>query len=244
MSKTLETLTYPLRFLDFLAFEAHVRGMRTSRGVPDAEIDKYVALWKSDCAYFELALSKRQVYADGDTVPIPGFVEKPDYEFEIGCLLGRETAANMTDAEAEDFFRNHCRITILNDFSARDFQEKDRNLGLGVARSKSIIGKAIGPEFVPASSFDLRKSALSLRVNGEERTKTTYSTSYWTFPKIFAHLSRQNILLDAGTIVGSGTIGGGCIAEHGGKYPWLKTGDAIEMSVEGVGILRNTITIR
>jgi 2-keto-4-pentenoate hydratase/2-oxohepta-3-ene-1,7-dioic acid hydratase in catechol pathway len=239
MTTALQILTFPLRFLDFLAFEAHVVGMRKSRNVPQEEIEKYLVLWRNDCAYYELALSKRQVYEHDEKVPIPPMVQKPDYEFEVGCLLQETTRLNMSLEEAEVFFKKHCSLTILNDFSARDFQEKDRQLGLGVARSKSIMGKAIGPRFVPAKELDLPGLELVLRVNGEERTRTTYGTCTWTFPRIISHLSQQNIILEAGTLIGSGTVGGGSIAEHGGKYPWLKKGDVVEMEAVGIGILRN-----
>lgn len=238
---TANILTFPLRFLDFLAFEAHVRGMRKSRNVPEEEIEKYLAIWRSDCAYYELALSRRQVYSHDESVTIPPSVKQPDYEFEVGCLLGASTRLDMSDKDAETFFKESCSLTVLNDFSARDFQEKDRLLGLGVARSKSILGKAIGPRFVPASQIDLAGSELILKVNGEERTRTNYGTCTWTFPRIFSHLSRQNIVLEAGTLIGSGTVGGGSIMEHGGKYPWLKSGDTLEMEAKGIGLLRNRI---
>lgn len=236
-----EILTFPLRFLDFLAFEAHVRGMRKSRNVPESEIEKYLEIWRNDCAYYELALSKKQIYTDNQRIAIPSFVQKPDYEFEVGCLLEADMKTEMSLEECELFFKNRCQLTILNDLSARDYQERDRQLGLGVARSKSILGKAIGPVFVPAGQLQLPQLKLTLKVNGEKRTETTYGTCFWTFPKIVHHLSKQHILLDRGTLIGSGTVGGGSIAEFGAKYPWLKSGDLIEMEVEGIGILRNTI---
>src|SRR5438128_9362494 len=101
MTAATSRLTFPLRFLDFLAFEAHVRGMRTSRGVSEEEIEKYLSVWRSYCAYYELALSKRQVYASGESVAVPRMVQKPDYEFEIGCLLTAGTRPGMTPDEAE-----------------------------------------------------------------------------------------------------------------------------------------------
>jgi 2-keto-4-pentenoate hydratase/2-oxohepta-3-ene-1,7-dioic acid hydratase in catechol pathway len=241
MTYITQTLTFPLRFLDFLGFEEHVRGMRKTRNFSEEETEKFLSLWRSEIAYYELALSKRQVYEHDQKIPLPSFVKMPDYEFELGCLLNKNTELNMSESEAELFFKNHCDLTLLNDLSARDFQEKDRALGMGVSRSKGILGKVIGPIFVPSLSLDLSKMKLTLKVNHEIRTQTIYSACTWTFPKIISRLSHQNILLEAGTLLGSGTIGGGSIAEHGGKYPWLKSGDLIEMEAEGIGVLRNRI---
>ncbi len=241
MITVIPSLTFPLRFLDFLGFEAHIRNMRKARNLPAAETETFLALWRKEPAYFELALSKRQIYVQDQPVSIPSFVEKPDYEFEIGCLLNKNAVLNMSEQEAEKFFKECCDLTILNDLSARDFQEKDRILGMSVSRSKGILGKAIGPVFLPAKNMDIYNLKLTLKINHEIRSQTTYSTCFWTFPKIIHSLSHQNILLEAGTLLGSGTIGGGSIAEHGGKYPWLKNEDLIEMEADGIGILRNTI---
>ncbi len=215
--------------------------MRVSRGVPNDEIEKYLAIWKSDCAYYELALSKKQVYESEQVVPIPSFVKKPDYEFEIACLLDADVRGPLSLVQAEEFVKSSTHITILNDFSARDLQEQDRQLGLGVARSKSVLGKAIGPRFVPAKDLKLSEIKLRLKVNGQVRTETNYGTCFWTFPKILSHLSNQNIFLERGTLIGSGTVGGGSIAEFGGKYPWLLLGDLVEMEASEIGTLKNKI---
>lgn len=85
-----------------------------------------------------------------------------------------------------------------------------------------------------------------LRVNGEERSRSNYQTLYhthpqsgeksaWSFPRVMAFLGRQNISVKPGYILGSGTVGDGCIAEFSAKidpktgaelepavYPWLK----------------------
>jgi fumarylacetoacetate (FAA) hydrolase len=64
---------------------------------------------------------------------------------------------------------------------------------------------------------------------------------YWTFAEIIAHASR-NARLQPGDIIGSGTVGTGCIVEFPeGTYPWLQPGDIVELEAEGIGTLRNTI---
>lgn len=215
-----------------------MRNFLKNHGVPEEKIQQRLLLWDHDCPSFELALSKRQIFKHDQAIPIPPFVKKADYEFEIGCLLNAATQLNMSDQEAETFYLNSCSLTILNDLSSRDFQEQDSRFGISISRSKAILGKALGPVFVPASSVNIAKAKLSLKINGQERPELNPACR-WTFPRLIGKLSHENIILEAGTLLGSGTISGGCIAEHGGKYPWLKPGDTIEMDVEGIGLLRN-----
>jgi 2-keto-4-pentenoate hydratase/2-oxohepta-3-ene-1,7-dioic acid hydratase (catechol pathway) len=107
-----------------------------------------------------------------------------------------------------------------------------------------------------------------LRFNGEERMRTNYNTLYhthpqtkekaaWSFPRIMTWLGKQNIGLLPGYIMGSGTVGNGCIAEFSAKidpstdkeiepakYPWLKDGDVVSMEVAGIGVLENKVKIK
>ena len=109
---------------------------------------------------------------------------------------------------------------------------------------------------------------LVLKVNGEERSNTNYNTLYhthpqtkakqaWSFPRIMAWLGGQNIPVEAGYMLGSGTVGNGCIAEFAAKmdpetgkelapakYGWLKDGDTVSMEAEGIGILENKVKVK
>jgi 2-keto-4-pentenoate hydratase/2-oxohepta-3-ene-1,7-dioic acid hydratase in catechol pathway len=238
-------LTYPIRFLDGISDAKHVIGMGKSLGRSEEEIQKSLELRTVRWAYYALALGRHEIHDSGETVFVPRSIQKADYEFELALLLDQGTQEGWTEEEAKEFLQKHGRVTILNDLSCRCLQAEDVQLGLGPARSKSILGKALGPQFVPYAEFAKRNPYIVLRVNGEVRLQAHACTdsTLWTFPKICAYLSQQPLILDAGTLIGSGTFAGGSIAETARKYPWLMDGDTadtVEMEVEGIGILQNS----
>src|SRR5574337_1356932 len=235
-----DSLAYPVRFLDGVSDARHIIGMGRSSGRSEEEIHRSLDLRRVRWAYYALALGRHEIHDSGETVYIPRSIRKADYEFELALLLDQTTKEDWTEEEAEEFLREHGRVTILNDLSCRCLQAEDVQLGLGPARSKSILGKALGPWFVPYAEFAKRNPHIILRVNGEVRLEAQASTdsTLWTFPKISAYLSQQPLILDAGTLIGSGTFAGGSIAETSGKYPWLVDGDRVDtvgMEVEGIG---------
>jgi fumarylacetoacetate (FAA) hydrolase len=77
------------------------------------------------------------------------------------------------------------------------------------------------------------------RVNGEERSRGRIGDMYWSWKHIVEHAAR-NTELRPGDVIGSGTVGTGCILEHGDER-WLQRGDEVELEVEGIGILRNRV---
>ncbi|MDO8528207.1 MAG: fumarylacetoacetate hydrolase family protein [Deltaproteobacteria bacterium] len=241
----------PRTLYDFLGFEKHVRQIREKRGakVPEG--------WYKRPGYYVGICPPDKLFGPG-TVTIPRFIEKPDYEFEIALIVGKE--GRFTDEKtAAAFIQEHCYFTLMNDWSARDYQKLDMDMGLSVAHSKSIIGTSIGPKLVPASQFKFDDNGvpdipMKLTINGAVRSESNYNTVYWSFPKILAFLGRENIGVWAGDIIGSGTVGSGCIAEFSAKvvdgkevepakYPWLKDGDEIILEAEGIGALKNNIVI-
>ncbi len=237
-------LAYPVRFLDGVSDARHIIGMGRSSGRSEEEIQKSLELRRIRWAYYALALGRHEIRDSGETVFVPRSIRKADYEFEIALLLDQTTQEGWTEAEAEAFLREHGRVTILNDLSCRCLQAEDVQLGLGPARSKSVLGKVLGPRFVPYAEFAKRNPHIVLRVNGEVRLEAQAYTdsTLWTFPTIGAYLSQQPLILDAGTLIGSGTFAGGSIAETSRKYPWLvdgDTADTVEMEVEGIGLLTN-----
>lgn len=227
-------------FYDFLGFEKHVRQIREKRGTTVPEI------WHQRPAYYVGTVAPDKLFGPGE-IQIPRFVKKPDYEFELALFVTK--AGRPKDiAEATEFIQQHCCLTILNDWSARDFQQLDMNMGMSVAHSKSIIGNSFGPVLVPASQFQFDGNGvfdipMQLKVNGAARCETNYNTVYWSFAKILAFLAQENIGVFPGDILGSGAVGDGCIAEAAPQYPWLTDGDVIEMTAAGIGTLRNVVKI-
>lgn len=255
----------PRVLIDFLGFETHVKQIREKRGA------SVWPGWYSHAAYYIVDISAAKLFGPGEEVSIPSFVKAPDYEFEIGCYVTKQ-ALLQTQEEALEFFKENCYLTILNDWSARDIQKIDM-LGLGPANSKFIIGNSIGPKLVPAKDIKMDDKgvldmSMTLRINGEERTKTNYKTLYhdhpdtqsksaWSFPRLMAFLGQQNIAVEPGYLLGSGTVGNGCIAEFSAKvdpdtnkelepakFGWLKDGDVVSMEVEGIGTLENKVRLK
>ncbi len=255
----------PRVLIDFLGFETHVKQIREKRGA------SVWPGWYDHAAYYIVDISAEKLFGTGEVVSIPQFVKAPDYEFEIGCYVTKH-AVLKTQEEALQFFKDNCYLTILNDWSARDIQKIDM-LGLGPANSKFIIGNSIGPKLVAAKDVKMDENGvmdmvMTLRINGEERTKTNYNTLYhshpgtqsksaWSFPRLMAFLGQQNIAVEPGYLLGSGTVGNGCIAEFSAKvdpdtnqelepakFGWLKDGDTVSMEVEGIGTLENKVSVK
>jgi len=254
----------PRVFLDFLGFESHVIQIREKRGAG------IYPGWYDHAAYYVIDIPPEKLYGPGEEVTIPACVKAPDYEFEIACLATKQ-ALLTTMEEALKYFKEHCYLTIINDWSARDIQKKDME-GLGPTNSKFVIGKSIGPKLVKASQLKMDENGvldfeMTLRVNGEERSRSNYQSLYhthpttgakqaWSFPRIMSWLGQQTIAIQPGYVIGSGTVGNGCIAEFSAKmdpktgaelepakYGWLKDGDTINMEVEGIGVLENKVRV-
>jgi fumarylacetoacetate (FAA) hydrolase len=208
----------PPSIRDFIAFEEHIRNARAASGreVP--------AAWYQVPAFY--FTNPGAVYGDGDDIPKPSDTAKLDYELELACVIG-------ADGRPEGF-------TIMNDFSARDLQALEMQVGLGPAKGKDFA-TALGPVLVSPDELppdlDLRAVA---RVNGEVRTDSRTGAMHYSWGELLSAAARNTTGLIAGEVIGSGTVGRGCILEHDDGR-WLAPGDEIELEIEGIGVLRNRI---
>jgi fumarylacetoacetate (FAA) hydrolase len=206
---------------DFYAFEEHVRNAAqvTGRaGVPDE-------WYEIPAFYFS---NPAAIYGPDEEVPYPEDTEALDYELEVAAVVGAEGRIGG--------------FTIMNDWSARDLQRREMKIGLGPAKGKDFA-TSLGPVLVtPDELADLHLEMVA-RVNGEERSRGNLGDMYHSWEAIAAHAVRNTELLP-GDVLGSGTVGSGCILEHGDER-WLRPGDEVELEVEGIGVLRNRVgTIR
>ena len=123
-------------------------------------------------------------------------------------------------------------------------------MGLGTSKSKDFA-TSLGPELVSLDELSDRYRdgrlhlEMTARVNGRELSRGNSGSMYWTWPQLIAHASRDTQLVP-GDVLGSGTVGTGCILELtpeavGG---WLKPGDVVELTIEGLGTLRNRVGAR
>lgn len=184
------------------------------------------------------------VIGDGDLVIPPKGTQELDFELEIAAVVGKEAANLPADDRAMDCLLG---FTIYNDWSARDLQRQEMAIGLGPAKGKDFAN-ALGPYVVPFSDLRDRyrdgrlELAMEAAVNGKTISRGNAATMYWTWPQILAHASRDSRLMP-GDVIGSGTVGGGCILELtpeavGG---WLKPGDVVTLEIERLGRLRNQV---
>ncbi len=221
---------------DFYAFEQHVKTCRAHRGL------EMIPQWyQVPVFYFSNPVC---VIGDGDPVRAPAGSQALDYELELACVIG--TAARDLPAD-DSALACVAGFTIMNDWSARDLQKAEMAIGLGPSKSKDFA-TSLGPKLVP---FDELKEyyrdgrlhlEMTARVNGKEYSRGNAGTMYWTWPQLLAHASRDTELRP-GDVLGSGTVGTGCILELtpeavGG---WLKPGDVVELTIEGIGTLRNPV---
>ena len=201
-----------------MAFEEHIRNARANRGreVPEAWFQIPVFYFSNPAA----------IYGDGDDVPKPADTAALDYELELACVIG-------ADGRPEGF-------TIMNDFSARDLQALEMQVGLGPAKGKDFA-TALGPVLVSPDELpdDLDMRAIA-RVNGQVRTDSRTGGMRYSWEQLLAAAARNTPGLVPGDVIGSGTVGRGCILEHGDER-WLAPGDEIELEIEGIGVLRNRI---
>src|SRR5207253_8415962 len=155
-----------------------------------------------------------------------------DYEVELACVIGKEGRDLQADDRA---LEGVAGFTIMNDWSARDLQRAEMAVGLGPSKSKDFA-TSLGPDVVTLAAMHdrYRDGRLHLEmtasVNGRVLSRGNAGSMYWTWPQLIAHASRDT-RLRPGDVLGSGTVGTGCILELtpdevGG---WLKPGDVVTL---------------
>ena len=129
-------------------------------------------------------------------------------------------------------------FTVMNDWSARDVQRQEMRVGLGPAKGKDFA-TSFGPVVVTPDEFDGSAGEMTARVNGEERSRGNLRDMLLEMGRGSACAGgAQHDVAAPATLIGSGTVGSGCILEHGDGR-WLQRGDVVELEVEGIGVLRN-----
>jgi fumarylacetoacetate (FAA) hydrolase len=204
---------------DFYAFEQHVRNAREKRGY---EVPK--EWYEEPVFYFS---NPTAIFGPDETIPYPEGTDELDYELEVAAIIGADGAIGG--------------FTVMNDWSARDVQRREMKVGLGPAKGKDFA-TTLGPVVVTLDEFDGTAGTMLARVNGEERSRGELADLYFPWERIVARAALNTRLLP-GDVLGSGTVGTGCILELGDGR-WLQPGDVVELEIDGIGVLRNTIGSR
>ncbi|MCW2584001.1 MAG: Fumarylacetoacetase [Klenkia sp.] len=227
---------------DFVAFEEHVEGVVAGMGMAAAVVPEW---YQAPTFYFT---NPYALHGAHDDVAVPPGCQQFDFELEVAVVVGRDGASLTPEAARDHVFG----YTVLNDWSARDLQRREMRVGLGPAKGKDSA-TTLGPFLVTADELEPHRDeegflALDMRVsvNGALVGADLLSNMGWPFEELIAYASRGTEVR-AGDVLGSGTCGnGGCLAElwgrrGAGSLPSLQPGDVVEMTVEALGTIRNTV---
>ncbi|KSU61552.1 fumarylacetoacetase [[Bacillus] enclensis] len=224
----------PVSIRDFYAFEEHVRTARRKRG-----LDVVPEWYDVPVFYFTNHLA---VKGPDEAVAGPAESEWLDYELEIACVIGKE-GRNIAKEDAEDHIFGYF---IMNDWSARDIQKHEMKVGLGPAKGKDFA-TSFGPYLVTKDELETRRLGdrfdmkMTAKVNGKLLSEGNFKDIHYTFADMIERASKD-VTLYPGEVIGSGTVGTGCILELGTEtHRWLRAGDEVELEIEGLGVLRNTV---
>ncbi len=232
----LSPIPNPQSFRDFYAFEQHVRAARKLRG-----LDMHPDWFKIAIFYFS---NPAALYGHKEEIPYPRGTNELDYELEFAVII----ANGGSDIVQEDADQYIAGYTVCNDWSARDLQREEMAMSLGPAKGKDFAS-SFGPYMVTPDELtdawdDNGKLHLRMtcHVNGKLISDGNTNDLYHPFTKMIERAS-MNAKLLPGDILGSGTVGTGCILELrpdnvGG---WIKKGDVVRMEVERLGVLENKI---
>jgi fumarylacetoacetate (FAA) hydrolase len=245
----LAPVPHPTSCRDGYAFRQHVAAARRNRKVDMiAEFDQYPIF------YFT---NHNSIQGPGDIVCMPDHFKKLDFELEAAIVINKP-GRNITAAEADDYIGG---LMIMNDMSARTLQMEEMLLNLGPAKGKDF-STVIGPMLVTLDELEQYEVPckenhtgkawnlkMKCRVNGIQVSEGNVADMDWTFAEIIERCS-YGVHVMPGDVIGSGTVGTGCFLELNGtgklndpdyKEQWLQEGDVVEMEIEGLGKLSNTI---
>ena len=238
----------PNSLRDAYAFRQHVETSRKNRGLEMIkEFDEFPVFYFSN---------HNAIYGPQDEIKcMPSHFEKLDFELEIAIVIGKE-GRNLKANEASSYIAGYM---IMNDVSARGLQMKEMKLNLGPAKGKDFAS-VIGPYLVTpdeikdklidkaghGSIYDLKMSCF---LNNQLVSEGNFKDMNWTFEQIIERVSYGTTIYP-GDIIGSGTVGTGCLLELNGtgkikdsnyNEVWLKEGDVVKMKIDKLGEISNKI---
>jgi 2-keto-4-pentenoate hydratase/2-oxohepta-3-ene-1,7-dioic acid hydratase in catechol pathway len=228
----------PPSIRDFYAFEEHATTAANALGRDVAPVWYEIPLF-----YFTNPAAARGPH---DDVPVSPGSRRFDYELEVAAVVGRP-GSDLDPASAEEHIAGY---VVMCDWSARDLQAREMQGHLGPAKGKdgatSFSAFLVTPGEIEdrraGNAYDLEMTA---SVNGKPYSRGNLSAIYWRFGEMLAYASRGTELRP-GDVIGSGTVGTGCILELAGAagndaYPWLEPGDQVRLVVDRIGVISATI---
>lgn len=238
-------ILHPPGFRDFYAFERHVRTMWERRG---GEIPEN--WYRMPVFYFS---NTSEIRGPGDAIWAPRGSVELDFELEVGALVDTP-AFNLAEDRAEAAIGGYF---VLNDWSARDLQRDEMPVRMGPAKGKDFA-TSIGPWLVTPDEFadarspgatgpDLPMRASVRDAGGREVdvSSGTWAAAHFSFGQMLARAS-TDVRVRPGEILGSGTVGTGCLLEvkDATLGRWLEPGDEVTLEIERLGALRAPVVER
>ncbi|MBV8965077.1 MAG: fumarylacetoacetate hydrolase family protein, partial [Mycobacteriaceae bacterium] len=231
----------PPAIRDSLGFLEHMRNCQQAFGAGRVLKDTW---YRIPAFYFACPSTVLGPYED---VPMAPGSAWQDFELEIAAVIG-PAGKDLSVAQAEAAIIGY---TIFNDWSARDLQNIEGQLGIGQAKGKDS-GVTLGPYLVtPDELAPYRRDGrlaltVSALVNDAEIGSGTTADMDWSFAEIISYASR-GVTLNSGDVIGSGTVPTCTLVEHldlnapADFTGWLRDGDTVTLRVEGLGETRQTV---
>ncbi|MGI8960876.1 MAG: fumarylacetoacetate hydrolase family protein [Bryobacteraceae bacterium] len=168
----------------------------------------------------------------GQPIIRPRVSEQLDFEGELAVVIGR-AGRHISEADALSFVAGYA---AYNDGSVRDWQRHASQFTPG----KNFVGTgAFGPWLVtPDEVPGVLHTSLVTRLNGQEMQRATTDDLIFGIPALIAYCSTFTELVPGDTIM-TGTPGG--VGAFRDPPLWMKPGDVVEVEIEGIGILRNSV---
>jgi len=162
----------------------------------------------------------------------PNFIKQLDYEVELAVIIGK-TCKNVDESRSKEYIFGYM---VFNDVSARDIQMRDKQF----TRGKSFDTFApCGPWITSADEVtNPQDLQLVTKINGQNRQDSSTKNMFIKIPSIISELSNV-MTLEKGDIIVTGTPDG--VAMNNPNTPFLKNGDKIEMEIEKLGKIQNTV---
>ncbi|WP_313262160.1 fumarylacetoacetate hydrolase family protein [Sphingobacterium sp.] len=242
-------LPNPTSFRDAYAFRQHVETSRLNRGLEMIpEFDQFPVFYFSN---------HQAIQGPGPVYCMPRHFEKMDFELEVAIVILKK-GRNIKASDADQYIAG---FMILNDLSARNLQMQEMKLNLGPAKGKDFAS-TFGPYLVTLDELEQYRTAplpghtgnaydlkMKCWINDQLVSEGSLASMNWTFAEIIERAS-YGVTLFPGDIIGSGTVGTGCLLEINGtgkrkgqayQEIWIQPKDRISMEVTGLGKLENII---
>jgi len=240
----------PLSYRDFMLFEKHA--VDAARGYAR----RFIPAGYAVASWYERVTGKtfppfrpkkiwyeKPIYylgnhlnfvTSGARVACPSYSSALDYELELGAILVRP----LKNANPEEALSAIGGFVVFNDFSARDVQLPEMKSGFGPAKAKHFIN-AVSDVVVSADEIlpHLDSLQAEVMINGQRIVRTSTAGMHHSLGQAIAYASLDE-QLHPGEFIATGTLPGGSGMENG---HWVRSGDVIELRIDRIGTLSNTI---